>query len=220
MGDVTDIWKPYRASKEGIPKEKEFRKVNTDIEEIELLGKNTIRNNHANIDLDSIRIGYATEKVTEYLKQEGLNAYFINASYLIAAGDYYEPTGKYLVAIASPFKNNNEEILTNISFTNGVIVTKAKYQNYYEYKGKDYSSILDPDTYYPADNMVSVTVLGTSIADAEAMANTLFLMTVPDGGESMKKNKEMAAMWAYVANSKEQKMITSNFYKFFQSERQ
>ncbi len=217
LGNVTDIWKEYRISSKKIPSKKELENSGSiDIKDIELLGKNTIKNNHPNIDLDMIKVGYATEEVINYLEDNKLNMYFINASSIIAAGDHYEEGEKYLVAISSPFKDNEKELLTNIRFTNGVIVTKGIYQNYYEYDGKDYGSIIDPDTKKPASNLVGVTVLGRSVKDAEALATTLFLMPGEEGKEYIENNKKVAVIWAYLANEEEKTVITDNFYGFFQ----
>lgn len=218
MGNVTDLWDSYRKNKTGIPTKKELEEVgSTNIEDVELLGNNKIENSHPNINLDNIRMGYATEEVVDYLKKNKLNIYLINAGTLLVAGDHYEEDGKYLVAIASPFKDNEDELLTNIRFKNGVIVTKGIYQNAYEYDGKDYGSMIDPDTKKPADNMVSVTVLGKSVRDTEALANTLFLMTGEEGQKYIKSNTKVAVLWAYLLRGEEKKAITENFYTFFQS---
>ena len=165
--------------------------------------------------MDSIRVGYATNEVVEYLKKEDLNTYIINGASIIAAGDHYEENGKYLVAVASPFKDNNNEVLTNIRFTNGVIVTKGIYQNAYEYDGKYYSTIIDPDTKKPADNVVAVTVLGKNVRDTEALATTLFLMSGEDGKKYIEKDTSVAVLWAYLYNDQEKSVLTDNFYEYF-----
>lgn len=218
IGNVTDVWDKYRKDKNGIPTSEELKRAGSiDINDLELLGNNTIKNSHPNIDLDNIKVGYATEEVVEYLEDNHLNIYLINASSVIAAGDHYVEGEKYLVAIASPFKDNNEELLTNIRFTNGVIVTKGIYQNAYEYDDKDYSVIIDSSTRKPADNVVGVTVLGKSVRDTEAMATTLFLMSGVDGKKYIDNNTNFAVIWAHLSNNEEKTVITDNFYSFFQS---
>ncbi len=218
LGNVTDIWSSYREKGIGIPTSKELESAGSiDIKDIELLGNNTIKNNQSNIDLDTIKLGYATEEVIEYLEDNHLNIYLINASSVIAAGDHYIEGEKYLVAIASPFKDNNEELLTNIRFTNGVIVTKGIYQNAYKYDGKDYGTMIDPDTRKPAENVVGVTVLGKSVRDTEAIATTLFLMRGEEGKKYIDTNTNFAVIWAYLSNGEEKTVITDNFYNFFQS---
>lgn len=220
IGNVSDIWASYRESKDGIPSKKELEKAGSiDIKDIELLGNNTIANKRPNIDLDAIKVGYATEEVVDYLKKEKLNIYIINAGSIIVAGDHYEEDGKYLVGITSPFKENENELLTNIRFTNGVIVTKGIYQNSYTYDGKDYSSIIDPETKKPADNVVGVTVLGKTVKDTEAIATTLFIMEGEEGQKYIENNKKVAVLWSYSSNGKEKQAITENFYEFFQTEK-
>lgn len=216
IGNVSDLWNHYRTTKDGIPSKKELEKAGSiSMKEIELLGKNKIKNSHPNIDLDSIRIGYATNEVVEYLNKEDLKTYIINGASIIVAGDHYEENGKYLVAVASPFKDNDNEVLTNIRFTNGVIVTKGIYQNAYEYDGKYYSTIIDPDTKKPADNVVAVTVLGKNVRDTEALATTLFLMPGEDGKKYIEKDTSVAVLWAYLYNDQEKTVLTDNFYEYF-----
>lgn len=220
MGNVTDIWDSYRQEKKGIPTEKELEEAGSiAIEDVKLLGSNQIENTHPNINLDNIRIGYATEEVVKYLKNKKLKIYLINAGSIVVAGDHYEEDGKYLVALSSPFKNNETNVLTNISFTNGAIVTKGTYQNAYEYEGKDYGSIIEPDTKKPAEHTTSVTVLGKSVKEAEALATTLYLMSGQNGKDYIEDNKDYAVMWAYLSNGKERKVITDNFYDFFQKKK-
>lgn len=216
IGNIVDVWAPYRISKDGIPTADELSTIgDTDITNVTLLGNNEIANTNPNIDLEYIRLGYTTKLATDYLEENGISAYLIQAGTVIAVGDYYETDGKYVLVVASPFKENDVDALTNVHLTNGAIAVKGIYQDYYEYEGTDYGYIFDANTYYPASNMVGVTVVAEDPALADALATTLFLMTVPEGQEYIQNFENVGAMWAYkTSDGVARTVITENFYDY------
>lgn len=215
IGNLVDVWKKYRDLEEGIPTSKELKKAanNINIKNIVLLGNNKIKNTHPNIDLGSLSKGYTTEKAGEYLRSIGVNTYLINAGGNVLVGDYYLSTGSYVVGIASPYKDNDNKLLSTVKVNNKAIVTSGSYQRYYEYDGKTYGHIIDPNTYYPAEHMVGVTVVADDSALADALSTTLFLMTITDGQEYIKNFDNVEVIWAYVSSDGvERFVITDNFY--------
>ena len=213
IGDLTDLWAKYRHNKKGTPTKEELANVSVNINDLQLLGNNRIANNHPNIDLDIFKKGYATDKVVEYLKEENINEYLINVGGTICTGDYYKSSGSYLVAVESPFIGDEVELLTSINLRNEAVATAGMYEEYYEYEGKYYSNLINPKTKYPAENMVSATVVADTSAEAEILSYLLFLMPIEDGQKFMSEYHDYKAMWAYV-NEKliKKKVITTNFY--------
>ena len=55
------------------------------------------------------------------------------------------------------------------------IVTSGSYQRYFEWKGKRYSHIINPNTGYPADHFISVTVIHKDATTADAAATALMI---------------------------------------------
>ena len=213
IGDLSDIWSKYRKDSSGIPTKEELNSVDIDITDIVLVKNNQIENNNPNIDLDMIKKGYVTEKVGQYLEANGIEIYLINTGGIIKSGDCYKEDGKYLVGIASPFIGDDNELLTSINLNDNAVSSVGSYYSYYEYKGKNYSNLISPITKHPAENMVGVTVITESSADAEALSYILFLMTIPDGQEFIKKYDDTEAMWAYVtSDNQKKKIITEHFY--------
>lgn len=217
IGDLTDIWKKYRDQESGVPSSKELKTAakNTDITNIILLGNNKIKNTHPNIDLGALSKGYTTQKAGEYLEGIGINSYLINAGGNVLVGDYYLDEGSYIVGIASPYKDNDSKLLSTVKVSNKAIVTSGSYQRYYEYNNKTYGHIIDPKTYYPAEYMVGVTVIADDSALADALSTTLFLMSIPEGQEYIKKFDNVEAIWAYVSSDGvERFVISEKFYDF------
>lgn len=196
VGSLTDIWYKYYSKKEGIPSSGELNGATTDIKKIELASNNRIKNNHQQIDLDSIKRGYVTKKAIDILRLLGIDSYMINAGSNIAVGNYYKDSGQYIISISNPAKDSNDMLLT-LRLTNKAIASKSLYEKYYEYKGKTYNHIIDPKTKQPANYMVGVTVICNDSAKAEAMASTLFLMSIEEGQKLVNTNDDIEAIWVY-----------------------
>lgn len=230
IGNVTDVWHAYREEGTGIPTKNELDAAGSiDITDIVLLGNNTIKNTHPNIDLGSLSKGYATGKASEYLKKHGITSYMINAGGHIIVGNYHNIDSplnfadesnlaenkktSYYIGIESPFKDDNSKFLTVLQATNKVISTSGSYNRYYEYNGKAYGHIIDPKTKFPAEYMVSVTVIAEDSALADALSTTLFLMPIDEGMEYIKNFDGVHAIWAYVdSEGNNKKVMTENFY--------
>jgi hypothetical protein len=56
------------------------------------------------------------------------------------------------------------------------VATSGDYEKYFELDGKRYHHILNPETGYPADSLISVTVLNKSCTIADAFATAVFVL--------------------------------------------
>lgn len=189
MGSIIDIWKKYRDSGEGIPTIDELKNITTT--ELVLLGDNKILNNHPNLDLGSIAKGYATEIAGDYLESVGIDEYLINAGGNVKAGNAYEKE-YYKIGIQSPVQNS--ELLTIVNGTNISVVSSGGYERNYEYNGKTYHHIIDPDTLFPSEYMKGVTVITKDSALGDLLSTALFLMSVEDGQEFI-KDYDVEVIW-------------------------
>ncbi|MBE6144274.1 MAG: FAD:protein FMN transferase [Firmicutes bacterium] len=190
MGDVIDIWKKYRDSGTGIPTKEEL-KVNIDINSFTLLENNTILNKNANIDLGGIVKGYVTNLVGEAFSKLGIEDYIINAGGNVLVGK--KAKGKYKIGIESPI--NTGEIYQVVTGNNISVVTSGSYERFYEYNGKMYHHIINPNTLYPSGFMKSVTVVCEDSALADILSTTLFLMPIEDGKNYLKQFENVEAVW-------------------------
>lgn len=214
IGSLTDIWEEYRNKKNGIPTNSELDNIDIDISKIELSSDNKIKNNHPNIDLDNIKKGYVTKKAVDMLKLLGIDSYIITTRGNITVGNYYKNSGKYVISISNPDKDN-DETLSTLRLINKSVASKSLYENYYEYNGKTYNHIIDPKTKKPANNMIGVTVICNDSDKAEALASTLFLMSIEEGQELVNSTNDVEAIWVYKdENGETKEVISDNFYSF------
>lgn len=214
IGSLTDIWEEYRNKKNGIPTNSELDNIDIDISKIELSSDNKIKNNHPNIDLDNIKKGYVTKKAVDMLKLLGIDSYIITTGGNITVGNYYKNSGKYVISISNPDKDN-DEMLSTLRLINKSVASKSLYENYYEYNGKTYNHIIDPKTKKPANNMIGVTVICNDSDKAEALASTLFFLSIEEGQELVNSTDDVEAIWVYKdENGETKEVISDNFYSF------
>ena len=201
IGNVTDIWKKYREAENGVPTLDELKNVSismgdvlinetrSDIEDKKI--KDSVKlSNGVTLDLGALAKGYTTELVGEYLKSVGINKYLINAGGNVLVGNYYK-LGKYKIGIQNPEGSGTFKVIKG---ENIAVVTSGSYQRNYTYDGVTYNHIIDPNTLYPANNMLSVTVISKSSSDADALSTILFLMDVDSGMEYI-KDYDAEAVW-------------------------
>lgn len=209
MGNVLDTWKSYRDSEYGVPTLEELNLVNTgNIEDIVLLEKNQILNNHVNIDLGAIAKGYVTELAAKYLEKEGINRYIINAGGNVIVGENKEDA-KYSIGLENP---DDPMGIYKIIYGNNVsVVTSGGYNRYYEWEGKRYSHIINPTTLFPDNYMKSVTVICSSSKFADVLSTMLFMMSVEDGKKYVNSLDGVEAIWYTLDN---QIVTTDGIYKY------
>jgi len=190
IGEVTDAWKKYRNERSGIPTEEQLD-VNVDINNIELLGNNTVLNKGANIDLGGIVKGYVTKLVGVRFKELGIEDFIINAGGNVLVGR--KNNSSYKIGIESPLKDGN--IYQIVRGNNISVVTSGSYERFYEYGGKLYHHIINPYTLYPSEYMKSVTVISDDSALADILSTTLFLMPIEEGIEYLRNYSNVEAIW-------------------------
>ena len=193
LGNIIDIWKKYREQGTGVPSLEELTSVSaSSMKELELKEPNQIRNNHLNLDLGGVAKGYATEEVKLLLETMGIERFIINAGGNVVAGAPYS-TQKYSIGIEDP--NVPSDIFTILYADHISVVTSGGYERFYEYEGKRYHHIIDPQTLYPANYMKSVTVLTKNSATADILSTVLFLMPVEEGMELIESFDDTEAIW-------------------------
>jgi thiamine biosynthesis lipoprotein len=145
-------------------------------------------NDNVYIDLSTIAKGYGVDVVAGILEARGIRAY------LVEIGGEMRLKGKKLsgkdwnIAIEKPV-NNERAIQQLISIGDNAIATSGDYRNYYEYDGKRYSHLINPNTGYPIDhNLVSVSVVHPSSMTADGLATALIVMGFNEAKELVEAN--------------------------------
>jgi len=148
--------------------------------------KRTVRFARSGVELDpgGIGKGYAVDRMAEVLKQYGIGTGLVSASgssmYAIGA-----PPGEkgWRVHIRDP--KDDRKSVAEIYLKDESMSTSGNYEKFFRAEGKIFSHIMDPRTGWPAQGVLSVSVVAPRTLDSEAWTKPLFV----NGLEWAKKHK-------------------------------
>lgn len=206
MGSVLSIWHDYR--QEGLdepwaakipPMEKlEAAAEHTDINALvidEEAGTVTLTDPVMRLDVGAIAKGYAVEMVARSLEEKGASGYVLNVGGNVRTVGAKGDGEKWLVGIENPEEDSEEAYLAYLGLAGESLVTSGSYQRYYVVDGKRYHHIIDPETLYPSEGYVSVSVVCRSSADGDALSTALFCMDFEEGLALVESLSGIEAMW-------------------------
>ncbi|MBI4209752.1 MAG: FAD:protein FMN transferase [Deltaproteobacteria bacterium] len=151
------------------------------------------RENGVGIDLGGIGKGYALDRAALYLKKEGFpNALLNFGGEILVLG--HGPEGEdWKMEVADP--QDRTQGVVFFYATDVAISTSGNSERFIEVDGKRYGHILDPRSGYPVKFNGSVTVIGPSATDADALSTALFVMGEKEGLKWLKKFPQIRAFY-------------------------
>jgi thiamine biosynthesis lipoprotein len=132
------------------------------------------------------------------LKSQGLEDFVVDIGGEITVCGERAPNIKWRVGIQKPTENRDgaiaaEEILELRDIS---VATSGNYRNYKEENGKRYGHTINPHTGYPeANNLLSVTVLASSCALADAFATAFLVMGEEKAKKILEQHVEIKAFF-------------------------
>jgi thiamine biosynthesis lipoprotein len=178
VGPLMKVWGFYKGSGR-LPHRAEVRvalgRIGSDKILIDANG-NTVRFAQPGMEIDpgGIGKGYAVDRVASILREYGIRSALISAarSSILAIGAPPNEQG-WRVHIRDPkdsSKTAQEVILRDESMS-----TSGNYEKFFYASGKLYSHIMDPRTGYPAQGMLSVSVIAPRCIDSEAWTKPIYI---------------------------------------------
>lgn len=137
----------------------------------------TINKKDCGIDFGAVGKGFAGDKSVKKLKELGYTSGILNLGGNVSVfGENPKRTDcSFVIGIRDPFDSSNIYVSVKVNDTN--VVTAGGYERYFEYNGKIYHHIIDPDTGYPADKGIkSATVICKNGVVADAAATALYVL--------------------------------------------
>lgn len=206
-GAVLKIWHEHRDAgiedpeKATLPDMDQLREASehTDISKVIIDEENStvyLADPEMSLDVGAVAKGYATEQVSKIAEKNG----FTNA--LISVGGNVRAIGRradgtsWKVGIQNPYEQNGEDI-SKVNLTDGSLVTSGVYERYYSVNGKNYHHIIDPETLYPAEYFLSVSILCPDSGMADALSTSVFNMPYEQGLELIESLPDTAAAWVF-----------------------
>ena len=128
-------------------------------------------------DLGGIGKGYALDRQSEVLLDRGFQDYLLHGGHssLLARGNHVGTMG-WPVGIGNPLFTN--ERLGTLILRDVAMATSGSNIQFFRHEGRRYGHILDPRTGWPVREMLSVTVLAPTAAQADALSTAFFVLGV------------------------------------------
>lgn len=130
------------------------------------------------IDLGGIAKGYAIDLAISRAQAHGVERIFVSAG-----GDTRilgDRQGRpWVIGIRHPL--NREKVIAKIPLVNEALSTSGDYERYFDEDGVRYHHIIDPKTGDSARKVHSVTILGPTAMDTDALSTSVFVMGAREG---------------------------------------
>ena len=147
------------------------------------------------LDLGSVAKGYAGMCAADTLRQNGVTSAILSLGGNVQTVGL-KPNGKnWTVAVTDPL-NPNSSVCT-LSVGEGAVVTSGSYQRFYYVGDVKYHHIIHPDTLFPVNTFVSVSIYNTDAGMGDALSTALFNMTLEEGIELIDSLEGTEALWVY-----------------------
>ena len=113
--------------------------------------------------------GWAVDAALQSLRDSGYKASLVNAGGDMAGGG----PGCWTIGVQHP---RREGFLNCLSLCDRAVATSGDYERFFEYKGRRYHHLLDPQSGWPAGACTSVSVVADSCALADGLATAFFVL--------------------------------------------
>ena len=146
------------------------------------------------INLGAIGKGYALDQAADLLREKGLNDCLLHGgnSSVLARGHRQGDSGGWKVALKHPLKPN--ERLGEFTLHNQALGTSGSGSQYFHHAGRRYGHIIDPRTGWPAEQILSSTVIAPTAAESDALATALYVMSLDESATLLQKRTDVAAL--------------------------
>ncbi|MBN2439801.1 MAG: FAD:protein FMN transferase [Spirochaetales bacterium] len=172
------------------------------------------------IDLGGIAKGAIVDDIADYLESLGYRNFLIEAGGDILVSGLKPPGKQWIVAIIHPRDESTffGKLAIGKSGKRMAVVTSGDYEQYFERDGKRYHHIIDPHTGYPAENMISVTVIAPTCAEADGLATAVFVLGPEKGLALLEKRKQTEGLLIFNKDGNLESVMTEEFSSLFQRE--
>lgn len=170
------------------------------------------------IDLASIAKGYGVDRVSEKLKELGIENFLVEIGGEIRTGGFKDESRQtaWVIAVEKPV-NLKRVLYKKLYLKSNALATSGDYRNYFEKDGVRFSHTIHPKTGYPVTHqLASVSVIHPSCMTADGVATALMVMGTEKGYQWAVQNK-IAAYFIYRTEKGFEEKVTPLFQPYFNS---
>lgn len=139
-------------------------------------GTACIADGAASVDVGAIAKGWAAQRAAEAAEEAGFTDFVLSAGGNVVARGQADGRA-WKVGVRDPRSEDGSSIITQVEVGDMALVTSGGYERNLTVEGKTYCHIIDPATGYPADHVLSATVICEDSALGDALSTAIFLMT-------------------------------------------
>ena len=190
-----DLW-GFRGDALNIPDDAAIRKTLKQIgmEKLDVVDETHLRKKQSNlkVDLSSIAQGYSVERISRVLEQKGIAHYLVEIGGELKTQGHKPGDKPWRIAVERPLPGEQvmQKVMTLPKDTPTAVMTSGTYRHYFDDHGQRYSHILDARMGKPVThNLVSVTVLHSDPAIADAWSTALLCLGQKDGMKAANAEK-------------------------------
>jgi len=151
------------------------------------------------INTGGIGKGYALDCAARLMAERGVNDFMMHGglSSIVARGHRRDIFADgWRVALKHPWRE--DEIIETITLRDQALGTSGSGKQFFHFGGKRYSHIIDPRSGWPAEGMMSTTVVCPSGGVADALATGLFVLGPQAAIEFCQANPEISSVLIFI----------------------
>lgn len=155
------------------------------------------------LDFNSIAQGYSVDYVAKYFRAKGIASFLIDIGGEVYAQGLKSDSTNWTVGIEKPVDGAGygDSLTAILNLNNMGMATSGNYRKFYEKDGEKYSHTLSPKTGYPVrSNLLSVSVIAHSAAEADVYATAFMVLGLDKTIEFLQKRPDLKAFLIYSDN--------------------
>ena len=200
MGSVLSLWHTYREEGVALPPDNALADAaqHMNIDDIVLdRDANTVflADPLLRLDVGAVAKGYATQQACAYARDMGWKHLAFSVGGNVAVVGAKGDGSPWTAGVQNPDLEDPDATVCRVALTDGALVTSGSYQRFYTVDGVRYHHIIHPDTRYPENHFVSVSVLCKDAGVADALSTALFNLSYEDGQALVSSLPDTEAAW-------------------------
>lgn len=207
MGSVLSIWHTYREAGEAdpasaaLPDPEKLSQAaqHMNIYEIEIDREEKtvyLPDPDMQLDVGAVAKGYATEQIARAAEEQGWDHLAFSVGGNVRTIGEKGDGSPWTASIQNPDLTSEETAICRLELTSGLsLVTSGSYQRYYTVDGVRYHHIIHPQTLYPENQFLSVSIVCKDAGMADALSTAVFNMTYTEGKALIESMDDVEAAW-------------------------
>ena len=179
IGPLSDLWGFSEDKEIVLPPDKEIKKLDklVNFKDVVINENDTtvfLKKKGMAIDLGGIAKGYAIDRGSSVLKENGITNFILNAGGDIYVSGMKDRATQWKIGIKHP--RNTNDLIADFNLKDYAVATSGDYERFKIINGVRYHHILNPFTGYPGKLSQSSTVIAPTAEEADATATYVFLL--------------------------------------------